>query len=43
MRNTPIYVCAKLPYLVDIHQNVGEIVLSIISCSSKINLENTLN
>jgi hypothetical protein len=43
MRNTPIYVCAKLPFLVDIQQNVGELVLSIISCSSKIILENTLN
>jgi hypothetical protein len=33
----------KLPLLVDLQQEVGELVLSIISCPSIIILENILN
>jgi hypothetical protein len=33
----------KLPLLVDLRQKVGEVVLSITSCSTIIILENTLN
>jgi hypothetical protein len=33
----------KLPLLVDIQQEVGELVLSMTSCHSIIILENTLN
>jgi hypothetical protein len=33
----------KLPLLVDLHKNVGEVVLSLTSCSPIIILENALN
>jgi hypothetical protein len=33
----------KLPLLVDIQQEVGEVVISMTSCHSIISLENTLN
>jgi hypothetical protein len=33
----------KLPFLADLQQKVGELVLSITSCTSIIILENTLN
>jgi hypothetical protein len=33
----------KLPFLVDLQQKVGELVISITSCPTGIILENTLN
>jgi hypothetical protein len=33
----------KLPLLVDLQQKIGELVISITSCSSIIILENILN
>jgi len=42
MKNTYMSVL-KLPFLADLQQKVGELVLSITSCPSIIILENTLN
>jgi hypothetical protein len=42
MKNT--HTCLlKLPFLVELQQNLGELLLSINSCSSIIILESTLN
>jgi hypothetical protein len=43
MKNSAVLLCAKIVILVDLRQKVGELVLSIISCPTIINLENTLN
>jgi hypothetical protein len=43
MKNTLTHVCAKLPLLVDLQQEEGELVLPITYCPTIIILENALN
>jgi hypothetical protein len=43
LRIHPYMSVLKLPFLVDIQQKVGKLLLSITSCPSIIILENTLN
>jgi hypothetical protein len=42
MKNTPIYVCAKTAFVVDLQQK-GELVLSVTSCPAINISENVLN
>jgi hypothetical protein len=43
MRNTPIHVCVKTAFLVDLQQKVGEFVLYTMSCPSNNISYNSLN
>jgi hypothetical protein len=40
MKNTPVHVCAKTAFVGHLQHKVGELVLSVTSCSSIIILEN---
>jgi hypothetical protein len=43
MKSTPIHVCTKTAFLVDLQEKVSELVLSITYSPSIIILENTTN
>jgi hypothetical protein len=43
IKNTHIYVCVKLPLLVDLQQKLGPLVFPVTSCPTIIILNHTLN